>query len=217
MHYNFFFNGCSITYGAELEGINNDIEHLKRHRSSHLVASHFNKTHSNIAVGGSTNDIIVKRTIDWFEDGNTCDMAIIQFTFKERVDWYDGNRLYPMGPNYKRDVPNYKLAQSFYYKTFYTDYLGNQNLYKNIFLLKTYFELKNIKHYFFGVQRGKQHQKGWELHCDRLFTIKEDIEEFKPDYDPKYQCPEYHPNELGHQVIANYIIEQVQHFLTKSL
>ena len=210
MHYNFLFNGCSITYGAELDD-DNGIEYLKSHRYSTLVSNHFNKTHESIARSGSSNDGIVNRTIDWFEEGNTCDVAVIQWTFKERVNWYDGNKIYPMAPNYKVDhLAGYKIAQSFYFKTFYTDYLGNQNLYKNIFFLKTYFELKKIKHYFFGVQRGKLHHKGWELYCDHLFTIKEDIEEFKPDYTTKYQCVGSHPNELGHQVIANYLIPNIE-------
>lgn len=203
MHYNLLFNGCSITYGDELEN-------TERDRFSSLVSNHFNKTHGNIAVGGSSNDIIVKKTIEWFEKGNTCDFAVIQFTFKTRVDWYDGNKLYPMGPNYKIDNPGYKLAQSFYYKSFYTDYLGNQNLYKNIFFLKTYFQLKQIKHYFFGVRRGTSYDKGWQLYCDPLFTLMEDTEEFASEYNPKYQSVGHHPNELGHQVIANYLIPNIE-------
>lgn len=212
MYYNFLFNGCSITYGDELHHNGRGIEHLKSHRYSAVISNHFNKTHDNIAVGGSSNDTIVKRTIDWFEEGNTCDFAVIQFTFKERaVDWYDGAKAYPMGPNFKMDrVKGYKAAQMLYYKTFYTDYLGNQNLYKNIFFLKKYFELKNIKHYFFGAYRGKLHHAGWELHCDSLPCILSEIEEFKWGYNETYHHIGGHPNALGHQAIANYLIPNIE-------
>ena len=48
MHYNFLFNGCSITYGGELQGPDNDLEHQRTHRFSHLVGDHYNKTYTNI-------------------------------------------------------------------------------------------------------------------------------------------------------------------------
>jgi len=88
--------------------------------------------------------------------------------------------------------------------------MGNQNLYKNIFFLKTYFELKQIKHYFFGASRGTSYDKGWQLYCDTLFALMEDTEEFTLENNPKYQCVRRHPNELGHQVIANYLIPNIE-------
>ena len=87
MHYNFLFSGCSWTFGSELEGISDDQEHRRKHRYSHLIAKKYNKTYDNIAEGGSSNDRIIRKTIEWFEQGNTCDIAIIQFTLVCRIEY----------------------------------------------------------------------------------------------------------------------------------
>jgi hypothetical protein len=57
MHYNLLFNGCSFTYGWELGGINNDEEHQRTHRFSHLVAEHYGKTYNNISSKQHTENV----------------------------------------------------------------------------------------------------------------------------------------------------------------
>ena len=93
MHYNLLFNGCSFTEGMELEGINIDYEHQRLHRFSHLVSQKTELTYANISQTGASNERILRTTAEWFEEGNTCDHAIIQWTNRGRVDYFSEKKL----------------------------------------------------------------------------------------------------------------------------
>jgi len=166
MHYNLLFNGCSITYGSELEGISNDIEHLEKNRFSHIISERTGKTYANIATGGSSNDRIVRRTIEWFEAGNTCDLAVIQLTFvlrREYISKYTGecskfsklNYVKSNNTHLKEDLVDYdqiRKAYYAYYTNCYNDNLGLTNFYKNLFILEQYFKSINVNSFYIKVK-----------------------------------------------------------------
>jgi hypothetical protein len=240
MHYNLLFSGCSFTYGSELQGLENDLEHLKKHRFSHLVANHFGMTYDNISRGGACNDWIVDSTVEWFESGNTCDVAIIQFSKKSRLISYDENeKATSILPNFhatqvfmdkenKFSQYNEKIAAI--YKHLYTDYYGTQNYYKNLFFINQYLNNKNVKSVFLSLSdesRNPLKRKQYELFCQNV-KIQHIISGIIPpkEKDPSFYCKDYnvclstksngplflfgrHPSEIGHQSIANYIIENV--------
>jgi hypothetical protein len=242
MHYNLLFNGCSHTWGAELHGINFDQEYQRTHRYSHLVATHFGMTYDNIGLSGKSNDWIVEQTIKWFEEGNTCDMAVIQLTDKKRTITYadDETEVDITQPTLKDNSPaskilfkkfNYsRVISNIYFKNIYSEYLGQQNLYKNLFLINNYFKSKNIKVIFLSLRKQKYIKNtGWKKYCDhiKLKHIAGDILPYvENDKDKIYYCQDYsykyeqnskfawmngaHPNEFGHQKIAQYIIEEMQ-------
>ena len=237
MHYNFLFNGCSFTAGGELEGPNKDLEYQRTHRFSHLVGEHYNKTYNNISKGGKSNDWIVENTINWFEEGNTCDIAIIQFTIKLRTILYDKTEkeydiIKPVSigsPIWKHSIEkkisnNITLANNFY-KQIYTDYYGHQNYYKNLFLMSKYLKYRNINTIFLTLDTSQQkYSRGYELHCSDIkiepisgSIIPNRIENksfYCKDYasiskDYSYWLNGTHPNELGHQKIAEYLISEI--------
>jgi hypothetical protein len=164
MHYNLLFNGCSYTNGSELQGKENNYEYRRLHRFSHLIGEKMDKTYENIALGGNSNDRIVRTTIEWFEKGNTCDLAIIQFTLISRHEFISRIAAHPVNfaPNIilplfwevegkienRRDYTNAKNAYEHYYKHVYNDNLGLYNFYKNLFILEHYLEKNNIPYYF---------------------------------------------------------------------
>jgi len=80
-----FFNGCSFTWGDELE---NNLEE----RFSTLVANHYQAEHVNISDCGQSNDAIARTTMEWFADGNTTDLAVIQWTIISRFEGYDDSK-----------------------------------------------------------------------------------------------------------------------------
>jgi len=247
MHYNLLFNGCSFTYGWELGGINNDEEHQRTHRFSHLVADHYGKTYDNISRNGKSNDWIVEKTINWFENGNTCDLAVIQFTDNKRTIIYDDKdkkdtppREYdvykPILLTDKSVLRQYKsllkvhIGSNLYFKNIYTEYMGQQNYYKNLFFLNNYFKTKNIPTLFLKMIKDTSVDFGWKLHCENIKVkdiagditpvLREDKEKiyYCKDYSYKYKEKEKkdwhlkfligsHPNEFGHQKIADYIID----------
>lgn len=178
MHYNLLFNGCSMTEGGELEGKEKDYEFQRTHRYSHLVAEHFGMSYDNIAVPGNNNDRIVRETIEWFEAGNTCDLAVIQFSYIERLEYICSLRNIPLKINttlihehfwkVQESVRIYyefsKRMITSYYKEVYNNNDAFYRYYKNLFLLETYFEKNNIKYIFLRVNNAK-------LNFDRTTTL----------------------------------------------
>lgn len=243
MHYNLLFNGCSFTYGGELWGINRDYEHQKLHRFSHLVAKEFGMSYDNISSGGKSNDWIVEQTVNWFEAGNTCDLAIIQFTEKKRIMLYDDNKnpIHIVNQILKNNqviskiLPrslNYELTANIYFKNIYSEYFGQQNFYKNLFFIHNYLKSKNIPTIYLHLNKKSiinAIDDGWKIYCKdiKINHIVEGILPRREDNKNKiYYCPDYsfksekdpfftwmngtHPNELGHQKIAEYIIQEIK-------
>lgn len=248
MHYNILFNGCSFTFGGELHGINFDQEHQRIYRYSHLVANHFEMTYDNIALSGKSNDWIVEQTINWFEEGNTCDLAVIQFTDEKRITIYDDdeneiNIIKPLallknttdGVNNtvwakSKNMFKHRMLSNMYFKNIYSEYFGQQNFYKNLFFINHYLKSKNINVIYLSLRKQKYSKNtGWKKYCndikfklisgDILPTVENDKEKIYhcKDYSYKYKQDSRfarlngaHPNEFGHQKIAQYIIQEIQ-------
>lgn len=235
MQCNILFNGSSFIFGGELEGPNKDLEHQRTHRFSHLVAEHYNATYSNLSEGGISNDWIVETTISWIEEGNICDLAIIQFAPRNRILLYTHNKKELHGiPVQKNQLVDLKKQKNFldkwkicdnYYGLIYTDYLGTQNYYKNLFFLATYLKQKNINYIFLVTNLEISDESiGWQSKCKDIVIqpIQNNIIPRKSE-DPSYYCKNYaaiskkypfwltgfHPNELGHKKIAEYIINEI--------
>jgi hypothetical protein len=232
MHIDLLFNGCSHTEGGELEGIERNYEYQRLNRFSHIVSERLNKTYENISISGESNDRIVRTTIDWFESGNTCDVAIIQFTDLLRFEWFGEN-----GKQYSFSIWNaanknneHSNKMSLYYKLIDTEGARINNYYKNIFLLETYFELRGIKYYFMNMADPKlpNHiSSTWKDHCknQNFICITNIIGTMNNPKNNIYYCEDLysknkkdprcrfltggHPNALGHQKIAEHIISAI--------
>lgn len=210
MNYNIFFNGSSICRGRELD----DIE---KFRYSSIIAQKLNLKVSNIALDGLSNDAIVRTTIEWFENKNTCDLAIIQFTYSERSEYFfDGNinqlSAWMINSNIKK--PHVKIGK-YYYLNYYNDCIGVENLYKNKFLLETYFSSINQKYLIIEIiPPTKIKIEYWKKFCSNNHTFISDIIGNNDDlrfrkYWIKDGKKSEHPNNLGHEKIAEYIIDNI--------
>jgi hypothetical protein len=204
------FNGCSYTWGDELEN-------REEERYSTLVSNHYCATHSNIAECGVGNDAITRKTIQWFNEGNTCDLAIIQWSLISRIEGYDldNNRYLCVTTQ-----TQYKWKE--YYLKYYHDQLGIDTLFKNYYLLEQFFIQRNIKYFFLihdcfddliyeknsvwknliinknlNVIRGnKKHN-----HTILINPCNDNIH---------FKGNKGHPNAIGHRIISDYIIDNVQ-------
>ena len=215
MHYNLLFNGCSWTKGSCLDELGLDEE---TNRFSGVIAQKTDKTVCNIGKSGTGNDSICRRTIEWFEEGNTCDHAIIQWTFKSRFEWIDEdngikNFIVNNEVALKNLNPTAKEALQAYYEHVYTDSLGFANLYKNMSFLETYFAMKNQSYSFLRIANRKDltHKDYFwkslvkDLYPQNLLTLL-------GGWYNKEVLFNSHPNAKGHEMIADYIISNFDYF-----
>lgn len=203
------FNGCSYTWGDELE---NKLEE----RFSTLVANHYQAEHANISDCGRSNDAIARTTMEWFADGNTTDLAIIQWTIISRFEGYDD-----LNKKYFHVTVDKKSKWEHFYKNYYYDQLGVDCLFKNYYLLEQFFIANNIKYVF-------MFHDCWSntiINLDSVwkkFIIKKDFHFLRGMFsqnciliNPLIDDCHFkgtkggHPNALGHQAISNYLIKEI--------
>ena len=214
-----FFNGCSITWGAELE-------EKEEQRYSTLIGHQQNAEVVNIAKSGVSNDWIVEKTISWFSDHNYkygADLAIIQFTEPSRWIWYDPNDrerricIQKSDPKKFSQNPEEYRASRTYYKSIYSDLMGIQNRWKNQYILETFFKFRNIPYIFCDMKSHHYDQKiqdcNWKTLCAQQQTLNlmwdnSILESYSANSD-RY-APNGHPSAKGHQRIAEYLNDMIE-------
>tara|TARA_B100000902_G_scaffold194222_1_gene185541 strand:+ start:2363 stop:3115 length:753 start_codon:yes stop_codon:yes gene_type:complete len=165
MEVGLFFCGDSNTFGEELQGIEDNHDRRVEKRYSTLVSKELGKTHHNISQSGACNDWIVKNVVEWFEAGNTCDIAVIQFSHEARWGYYDENGTYENMPRHSLPYQSnhYQLytqqnckvtdvlgkipqstreAYEAYCKNIWSEQLQLDNYWKNMFFLRSYLKDK---------------------------------------------------------------------------
>ena len=149
MKVDLFFCGDSFTWGEELQGPEQNHTRREKERFSCVLSEKLGKTHENISSSGTSNDWIVKNTIQWFEEGNSCDTAIIQFSQEKRWLWYDKNgKQHHMPAKWKEQdtylyISNEKQeAQQAYMKHVVSNHLTLDNYWKNMFMIRNYLKDK---------------------------------------------------------------------------
>ena len=225
MRAHLFFCGDSDTFGTELEGLEGD--HTKREtlRFSNLVAQDLGKTHVNISKSGACNDWIVKNTIDWFEAGNVCETAVIQFSEPRRWGYYDKNGVYENMANQKGwlavGIKEDQLqAHQAYYESIWSEHLELDNYYKNLFFLHNYLQYKCrvifntlTKRPVPGVGKyEKISSNSWYDFCKNIEVgehAKLINREWCPYIDRSKGLMGTHPNPQGHRNIADDILRRL--------
>ena len=235
MHYNLLFNGCSFTEGAELEGINRDYEYRRTHRFSHVVGELTGLTYANIAVAGSSNDRILRTTVEWFEEGNTCDHVIIQWTNRSRIEYLSEINIKSDTKKLPRYYDIFYTARRFYSPegvsilNSYTNIQNNSNdqnnedrcIYWMEKLLKDkcsfdYLKLRKETPFVSPdyLNIGTYHK--YHTKSPITYIIDDILKNSRIFYcDPVPGYPQLkggHPNRLGHRKIADYIINNFEYF-----
>lgn len=239
-HYNLFFCGDSWTFGEELglhlnsgqnEKDKDVVNYRIVNRFSSVVSNQLNKSHFNLSEGGKCNDWITKSSIDWFERGNTCDVAIVQLTYAARKSYYYKDfKLHQIRCLKDRNLfsKNDELLDLEYeiflpyYKSIYTPYESYQNYAKNLFLLDNYFKNKSIKVIYLTIETFEDKffvtsipDDYYISACNSIFVKSVYSLVGKPK-NKEFYCSSFnkrykggHPNKLGHEKIANWIISQL--------
>lgn len=234
MHYNLLFNGCSFTDGGELQGKDDDWEHRRTHRFSHIVSQKTGLTYDCISRSGASNGKILRSTVRWFEEGNTCDHAIIQWTNRNRVEYFSEEILVqcPKTPDYYSIYPNSNIKSTNIGRSIQNSFITIQNnsndqhnedfcMYWMEKLLKDKCSLDYLKiekesevvsdyyklspYYKHRTKFPITHINGDILPLNKIIYYCKNI----PGY-PKLNGG--HPNEAGHRKIASYIINNFDYF-----
>ena len=201
-----YFNGCSYTYGAELENIEDK-------RFSTLVSKHFNADHLNDAARGSSNDTIVRKTFEFLEN-NKCDYGIIIMTHFHRIELANPitNRLSSLRAR--------KPQCRSFYERYYNDEVGSINYYRNRFLLEQEFSRRGIPLILLQIN-DVSGDNVYKRMCDgKLPTITRSPREDCKTLLGHGQNPKYfyhkgknrldsHFNVDGHRKVADFIINQI--------
>ncbi len=189
------FSGCSITYGDELDDLND--------RFSKVVSDRLGVREVNLSACGVSNDHIVRRTIDYCEN-NEVDSVVAQFTVESRMEYFAKDGSYN-----KFSVQSSKKnsAMGWWYRCVYNKKHGWENLAKNICLLDYYCKSKDINLIamwadHFGVMENvywipniKVNRLHWEI--------------IGKDFPTSYKAPNGHPNKEGHAKIADWLMDNI--------
>ncbi len=214
MKVDLFFCGDSNTFGEELQGLEEDNKKRIEQRYSTLVSKELGKTHYNVSQSGACNDWIVKTVLEWFEKGNTCDTAIIQFSDAIRWGFYDKDGKYEnLGAS--KIIPKFVSsetteAHSVYNEKIWSEQLELDNYWKNMFFLRNYLKDK-CKVVWMTLSRiPKRETNMWSKLCKDI-EIGEQKYIIGDNKCPKIPgvLPGTHPNEIGHQNIAKWILKNL--------
>ena len=190
------FDGCSWTWGDELEN-----------REETRFSSLIGQDHVNLGQCGKSNDGILRTTLDFCEK-NEVDIAVIQFTLISRREIMreTGNKYYNITPHGKDD------RSIEYYRNLRTRPDDCANYYKNKFILEQYFKNKGIRYYFVNLTKPKD---ALDFQNSTWYDIsdKKSVVSLKSVIGRMRTHPEHyvisHPNEKGHELIAEHINENI--------
>ena len=193
-----FFNGCSNTWGGELEDLSD--------RYSKIVSDHYGVEEQNDAMCGVSNDRITCSTIKKIRRENI-DHVIIQFTVPSRLRYYDDrgreNNWTPSDRNKKRYN---NFARNQWYKHVYNRHVGVENMWKNMYLFDTF--CKSI-----GQKYTALIADHWTDDLDIDAHWKKDLSPIRIHRDiledESLLLEHKHPSPVGHRKIAEEIIRHV--------
>ncbi len=204
------FSGCSITWGDELQDRVNE-------RFSNLVSPRS----VNLGECGVSNDFIVRNTINWLGKMSV-DIVVMQFTVHQRLELFDEEgHIKPLTPQRIRGK-----MEEVYYKDVYTDQIGVENLWKNLFLWDSYCKNTGQKyialiadHYDDAIRfPNRMFDKGyghWRKLCKDIprTMLNMEVLGLMRQY-PKHYAQGVrggHPSAIGHQKIAKKVQELIDH------
>ena len=206
------FDGCSFTYGDELENPEKDaFPHLVARMG--LMGNTETREYVNLGECGKSNDGITRTTIKYCEN-NKVDIAVIQFTIFNRREIFRNDRSY----KWKFISCQYSGFSAFdeisdaYYKNIQNKSDDLANFHKNKFILENYFKNNEIKYYFMGIQNpkfvlGANKSEWYDMIDKEPVTWLRTVLGRRRTHGQHYLNG--HPSKLGHKIIAEHVCENI--------
>jgi len=201
------FDGCSYTYGDELENPEKDaFPHLVARMG--LMEGAAPRSYISIGACGKSNDGILRTTLEFCEN-NPVSIAVIQFTKisrREVMRDLEISKYLNIHPNNEDDL------SIEYYKNIQTSNDDVANYHKNKFLLENYFNKKNIRYFFLNLEKRK-FMRGYTPSSWFHMVNKEPVIHMKDILGGMARQSENyvtgHPNKRGHELIAQCVYENI--------
>jgi len=193
-----FFNGCSNTWGGELEDLND--------RFSKIVSDHYGVEEVNESACGISNDRITCTTIKKIKR-NKIDHVIIQFTVPSRMRWYDDRgREHDWTPTVRNEKRYNSFARNQWYKHVYNRHIGVENMWKNMYLFDMFCKSVGQKYTALIADHWTDDldiDAHWKKNLSPI-RIHRDILRYE-----SLLLEHKHPSPIGHRKIAKEIIRHV--------
>jgi len=202
-----YFDGTSWAAGAELENPNQT-------RFSKIISDHYGAEEYNVATQGGCNRAIARNILEHNLD--EYDIFIIQMVNHSRTEWYDENQkkyrqVKPILPlSFSKELKNYWTT--YYEKIYHKEYgITDEKIYYN--LLREI--LQDKKHVIVTCARESFVPFDMDISLDlydnkKRHAIHNQWGEKPPHPRLKnYLTTGNHPNEMGHKIIAQMIINYI--------
>jgi len=209
------FSGCSFTWGDELQGIEGNHERRIEKRFSSLAT---NKQTFNISENGISNDVIVRKTIDFIEGWDELpEFVVVQFTVSNRYSIYYDNKWININTHFMKKPPT-----RWWFKEIHNEVYAANELWRCIHLMELYLENKKIPYYFMRIggsiedqiekqdntyKRASKNKNITRIDRDLIGYHLKTTKPPNPNYCP-YINPRFgggHPSEKGHKIIADHL------------
>jgi len=200
------FDGCSYTYGDELENPEKDAyPHLVARMG--LMSKDIARDYVNLGECGKSNDGILRTTLEFCEK-NEVDIAVIQFTSFSRREL----KRIRTNKYFHITAENRDEGSLEYYKHLQNVDDDVANFHKNKFILENYFKNNNIRHYFLNLQNmnklGFHNYSSWcEIGCKEPIMNVRQILGRRRTHPENYVTG--HPSKRGHELLAKHIYENI--------
>ena len=222
-----YTNGCSFTYGAELDN--------RELRYGHLLANKLGcEYYVDDSLNGSGNDRILRTTLDYLQDPNINleDLCVVigwsgisrKEFFVNDIGWHT---ITPTG------IGSNELINT-YYTYLQSVQQDNLNFYYQTLLLQMWLEKKNVKYFMFRIDDGQTKQmikdgskKEVTDGYDTSYLTKEQAKDINIKTFPSYLSngmtfreyalrnggglkPQRHPDEKSHGLFAEYLYQNLK-------
>ena len=222
-----FTNGCSFTFGDELS--NSKQESYPNLLSNNLGCDKF----INYADNGSSNDKILRTTLDFLLNHETYDhlYVVIGWSGISRSEWYDdyNNQWQKITPTMIDSNP-YATA---HYKYLQSQLHDNLNFYHQVLFLQLFLQKNNINYFFFRIDDGNVKMKvkansmevtdGFDHRYIEDYKFKHiDMNKFPSYLNSQLSFKQYvldngggikpggHPDENSHIIFANHLSKEIE-------
>ena len=191
-----YFDGCSFCWGGELKE--------EEERYSKLVCNALGAHESNMSRQGSSNFRIARQCLVRY-NMKDYDLAVIQLTYNSRNEFWDTERSRFTQFSVNLAESKGKLYNRFY-KDIYDPFYGDMYEYMFATAIRDHCKVMGIPLILLTVGVSENNKVSKTRSMDKKIDWDIDITELL-----QWDCyaPLGHPNQKGHQKIANKILEIV--------